>query len=77
MATHVEKQLKKNVIDDQQYHNKPLAIAMLVLFLWGPFIGMTLTLFYLSRNPEVQAEWQMPDEQRALIIQQIGQSEAE
>ncbi len=58
MATSVRKQLKKNVIDEVQYHNKPLALAMLTIFLWGPFWGATALLFYFAKiNPEAAASY--------------------
>ncbi len=58
MATSVKKQLKGNVIDEVQYHNKPLALAMLTIFLWGPFWGATALLFYFAKiNPEAGAHY--------------------
>ncbi len=71
MATQVEKQLKKNVIDEVQYHNKPLALAMLTIFLWGPFISLTLTLFYLTRHTDVKAPYEMTQEQHDRVVQQL------
>ncbi len=58
MATKVERELKKNVLDEVQYKNKPLALAMLTIFLWGPFWGATALLFYLAKiNPEAKASY--------------------
>ncbi len=58
MATSVHNELKKNVLDEVQYKNKPLALAMLTFWLWVPFWGMTALLFYLAKiNPEAGAHY--------------------
>ncbi len=73
MATQVEKQLKKNVLDEVQYHNKPLALAMLTIFLWGPFWGATALLFYLAKiNPEARASYDVTAT-KAKVEQQLIQ----
>ncbi len=71
MATTVQQQLKKNVIDEVQYHNKPLALAMLTVFLWGPFVACTLILFYLTRHPDVPSPYHMSEAHRELIQKQL------
>ncbi len=60
MATKVEKELKKNVLDDVRYRHKLLAICVLTLFLWGPFVGLSITLFWLTRHTHAQAVYVLP-----------------
>ncbi len=71
MATSVRKQLKRNVIDEVQYKHKPLALAMLTIFLWGPFVALTITLFYLTRHTDVRAPYEMTQAQHDKVVKQL------
>ncbi len=72
MATKVEKELKKNVLDEVRYKHKGLALFMLTLFLWGPFVGLSLTLFWLTRHPNVQAPYKWPQARMEMVKQQLN-----
>ncbi|MCD8301886.1 MAG: hypothetical protein LUC44_02570 [Prevotellaceae bacterium] len=72
MATKVEKELKKNVLDEVHYKHKGLALFMLTLFLWGPFVGLSLTLFWLTRHPYAQAPYEMPKEHIEKVMKQLN-----
>ncbi len=71
MTTLREQELKKNVLDEVRYPHTKLAISMLVIFLWGPFVGLTLTLFVLTRNPQVQSHYRLPAKHVELVKRQL------
>ncbi len=72
MATKVEKELKKNVLDDVRYKHKRLAISVLTLFLWGPFVGLSLTLLWLTRHPHAQASYETPRSYIEKVMNQLN-----
>ncbi|MCD8317711.1 MAG: hypothetical protein LUC45_02120 [Paraprevotella sp.] len=55
MKTDAEAKLRANVLDDvsRSKRSKNLALAGLVIGLWGPFVAATLILFLLTRGVQV------------------------
>ncbi|MCD7721113.1 MAG: hypothetical protein LUI09_02675 [Prevotellaceae bacterium] len=72
MATLREKELKKNVLDEVRYKHKGLALFMLTLFLWGPFVWLSLTLFWLTRHTDSQAPYVLPQSHIEKVCGQLN-----